>query len=300
VEINDVLRKVRSLIEKAEHPKTDPTEANIYRERADAMMLKYAVDEALLEQAKPVAEQRKPARMMIKICDAKNPASAFLIQLTDVIARYCRCRVILYGYGYAKDVKAGIFGYQSDLSFFEIVYTTVFLHLGSALSPKWDSLQSDEDNIVRLHHMGLNWLDIARIKPDVLWNGDQSTAGRDGSKVKRTYIKTQKDRGEEYIATGNRIQWIKSFAQGYVMRIATRLDALGNHREAGTALVLANSEDALEAWLKEFLGEVKPVALNTSHRTNWEAWHGGDQKAHEADISGGRGKMQGERTALPQ
>jgi hypothetical protein len=303
MELNDVLRRVRALIDKAmdcEDPKSsayNTTEAKAYHAKADALMHKYAIEDAELEQAKPVAEQRKPARLMIKLCDQKNPARPFLVQLADSVARYCRCRTMLYGYGYGKTVQAGIFGFQSDLSFFEILFTTVFLHLGNALAPKWDEYESEQENIVRLHHMGLNWLDIGRIKPDVMWDGNQSTASQTGSRIKAAYFKWCKANDETPVATGNRIQWIKSFAQFYVSEIQERLWALQGAHTHSTALVLRS--EGLDEWMQDQFPETKTVRLSGHHRTNWDAAEAGRAKAREADLTGGRGGVSGSRTALP-
>ena len=60
MEMDQALDKVRKLINKAEHPDTDPAEAKIYRAKADAMMLQYAIREASLNAARPEAERSKP------------------------------------------------------------------------------------------------------------------------------------------------------------------------------------------------------------------------------------------------
>ena len=53
MELNAVLGKVRALIARAEHPATPAAEAATARKMADRLMLKYAIDEATAEAARP-------------------------------------------------------------------------------------------------------------------------------------------------------------------------------------------------------------------------------------------------------
>jgi hypothetical protein len=254
------------------------------------LMDKWSIDQIQVDASKAAGDRRKPTKITIDICGPKNPARPYLVTIVTRIADYCRCSVLFYNYDRLNvECSAVVYGYQSDLAFFEILFTTVYLHLGSGLSPKWETEKPEQENIVRLHHMGLNWLDIARIKPDVMWDGNQATASKAGSAVKRVYYKWAKETGVKPLISGNRIQWIKSFAEGYKSRLSGRLYELENKREAGTALVLRNSKEDIDRYLKELYPDTKSFRLRASHKHNQEAYSAGDQHAREADLSGGRG-----------
>lgn len=293
MELNKALSMVRGLVSRAEHPETPPAEAQACRERADAMMLKYAIDEAMAEQAKPVIDRGKPTSALFPTARAGDDGNllGYVEWLLETVARHTRCLVR----GYVEyDREQGcylsrVYGWESDVRYFEILYTTLRLHMLGVLRPKPDASVSLEENAYRLHDVGYNWLEIAalygwrkRTKPwDVReareagkldpkayaqWESDKAefwyNQGEDkwltnwqvGGIFKRAYYSACKKRGEEpkRIPAGGSETYRRSALQGYVGRIGIRLRETQKARAAGSGeLVLASRAQDLEDYYRE-------------------------------------------------
>jgi Protein of unknown function (DUF2786) len=255
MQLSSVLEKVRKLIAKAEDAATGPEEAQVLREGADRLMLKYAIDEAELEATRPAAARTKPEIITIELGSALTGSCAYL---ASTLARYCRCKIRNYtSYDYqARSWASKVYGYESDLRYFELLYTTLRLHMLGALRPGIDSTLSLDENCYRMHNAGYNWLEIAKMygwrKDDwqagdtgEMWvnehSGERYGNHKVGSSFKRACIRACRARGEEHvrIAAGGSATYRASAAEGYTAMIWSRLRKLETGREAaGTALAL--------------------------------------------------------------
>lgn len=292
MELNDVLRKVRALTERAQHPETPAAEAESAQKMADTLMYKYRIDQAMLEQSLPEAKRSKPGRLSgITIAVRGNPARGWLIYIVERIAQHCRVSVVYHGLDYTRiDLKGTAVGYESDLAYFEILWTQVYLHLGSTITPKWNEHQSEEQNVIELHKRGLNWLDIARldsVQPGGRWDGSQDTAQKVGSRIKRIYSQWCKRTGNPYVASGNRIQYIKNFAEHFYYEMNRRLTRIEKGRDSSGALVLASDAERIQEAINEMFGELKSGGRigGLSSKFNPDAAQAGTQSAREVDLS---------------
>ena len=285
---DNVLGKVRKLIERAEHPGTDPNEADACRKMADSLMFKWAIDEAVLRDAAPAAMRAKPRKIPIVVHGPSNPVGGLICLLADAVARFCRCRIVFRGMvpkgTIARwDVTAMVYGMDPDVRYFEILYTQLALHLANSLAPKPDSALSDAENIHRLHdEYGLNWLDIARLYG---WDGRQDTASLHGSRIKAKYRKYCTDNGLQYLKTGNRIVWMKNFARGYVIRVDQRFAVIMRGRPTESALVLRGSEADVNAMFEDENPDIGKTNVDDgSGIYNPGAYSAGDAAGQRADL----------------
>jgi len=292
VELNSVLGKVNGLLAKAEHETTPPEEAQACREAADRLMLKYAIEEAHLDEARPAAERMKPEKMSFPVGEYGDTIG-HIAGLMGTLAQHCRCMIKHYtssqreadgSYVYYSTV----YGYASDLRYFEILWTSIRLHMISTLVPGINSKESDEDNAYRLHEAGYNWLEIAglygwkkqtyseriwlehergQISDDLYakWSADKAeiwynekldeyrTNWQLGSKIKRAYHNACKAKGEKphSISANGSTTYRKSAARGYHSMIHQRLARMRRDRSAmaGSSLVLRS--DALRDYFRE-------------------------------------------------
>jgi hypothetical protein len=280
MELSSVLKKVQNLINLAEHPNTGREEADSARSMADALMLKYAIDEALLDATRPASEQMKPAIITIQLTDSRDMLYEML-DLANNIARFCRC-LIRYGSKYDHEAHAyvtKVYGYDSDLRYFEYLYTTLRLHMIDALRPKYDPSESLEKNAYRLHSAGFNWLEIAAMQgwkkmgkydwedvctleeyydmKDPMVNretGEWGPSMRIGSAIKRAFNRECAARGEDFrtfqITAGGSKTFRSDAISGYSTRIARRLrEQDGKRTGIGTSLALR--ADAIEDAYRE-------------------------------------------------
>src|SRR5258708_308090 len=199
MELNKLLEKVRALISKAEHPATDPVEAQTYREKADALMLTHMIDDIMLDQSRPPEQRAKPAFIEIELGTTRSDLTGWIATLAVQVATHCRCKLRNYtGYPQTEDRSWGnaihtskVYGYESDLRYFEVLYTELRLHMLGALRPNHDPRLSYDDNCYILHSAGYNWLDVARMYG---WEGDEDvrTKFQAGGEVKRAYYRACK------------------------------------------------------------------------------------------------------------
>lgn len=279
--LDRVLARVRALVAKAEAPIADGAtdaeraaaliEQESARQMADAMMLRYSIDQAKAREATPAAARTKPDIMVL---DMGKWNQVFWVSqyLATYIARHTRCICSpLVSWDSARgNYTLKVYGFQADLKFFEILFTTVQLHMLGVLLPKVEKTQSLEENCYRLHAAGYNWLQIAEMygwrKVDITYitdpsirdikvpfrhndTGDIKPSTQVGSHYKRAYYRAIEAKGEQplKIAAGTLESFQSAAAQGYLSMINTRLRQIETGRLVGSGLVLKSSMDDVRA-----------------------------------------------------
>jgi len=271
MEFDKVLARVRKLVTMAEAeiaPGATPDErqaALVEQQRAramaDALMLEYSIAEITADQARPASERQKPGILEIVMDDGS--LSGWISTITTNLVHHCHCRIRKYT-RYDRQQNAWIakiYGFEADLRYFEILYTTIRLHMLGVLVPRVDSSQSLEENCYRLHNAGYNWLEIAAIygwskyNPFAHYDRDNydvknpwkhkkteevQPATQVGSRYKRAYERACRVRGEQptQIPAGGSETFRHSAADGYVARISRRLREVERQREPGAELIL--------------------------------------------------------------
>jgi hypothetical protein len=119
-----VLARVRKLLAVAEHPATPPAEAENAAEAAERLILKHAIDEALLDAK---ADHRsKPELRTIEI-DAPY-VSAKLVLLANVAGPHNVEVVTRTG-----SAQAFMVGFRSDLQLVDLLFTSLLLQAAGAM-----------------------------------------------------------------------------------------------------------------------------------------------------------------------
>jgi hypothetical protein len=314
--LDSVLSKVRKLIAVAEDPNTDPKVATSYREMADALMLKHAVDETQAEASRPAEQRTRPIIITVEI-GGDSDIIGYFGSLCDMVARHCRCRALLYTAWRDGVWVAKVYGFESDARYFELLYTTIRLHMLGVLIPRIDRNSSLSENCYRLHNAGYNWLEIARMygwskvglrEGTEMWRdseGNDKTKFHVGGIYKRAYYQATKERGEQptKISAGGTATYRKSAAYGYTSRLTQRLRQVESNRQAGTEILLASRVDDLDALFRDdnpemFLEvpEEDPKNSKPARRRkaptfsfNEQAYGVGVRHANTADLSTGVG-----------
>jgi hypothetical protein len=223
--------------------------------------------------AASVTSAARPVPGIIKIAYGQHTdITGHVSTMMENTARHCRCRVRHYAeYNHEEhQYYAKVYGYESDLRYFEILYTTLHLHMLGALLPNLIAGESIEDTAYRLHNIGYNWQQIAELygwyetmsEPGETKHmfknehtGERASVAKAVGQYKLAYQHAIKARKEAPL----RIQpnatetFRRSAAQGYISRINRRLYdvASGRHSEDGAALVLRGREDDLSAFFKK-------------------------------------------------
>jgi hypothetical protein len=287
MESDKILERIRGLISKAESLEADGSEhaineANACRERADEMMQKYAVEEWKVMQAAPAASRAKPTRIRINLGEGNNDFLADISTLVNIVAKFCKCSSIwMQGSGFGiqgHQEYSWVYGYESDLRYFEMLFTQLHLHMLGAIFPKPDPTKTLGENIYELHNAGINWVEISAMygwypvtsmpgEPNHMFlnrnTGDRLSWNKSIGKLKASYRAEAARRGEAPVRLTPKT-YQRNAVQGYINRISQRLREIAGHRGTGTELVLADKSENIAAALAEDF----PKSKMTSARKN--------------------------------
>lgn len=313
--LESILGKVRGLVAKAEHPDTPAHEADTARKLADAMMLKYSVDQATLRDSQPVHERQKPGSLKVDLIEAGSQYENNFIMLVAVVTEHTRTKPVIFSAGIPADViqavqeylrakgqkprmvKAQVYGFESDLKYFEILYTTLLLHMSNGIDPKPDASLSDELNSYNLRAAGLNWGEIAQIyyrrSHKYGWDGDTTNYMKFTGYWKRAAMRETRKRGEEPIHIPAKVTdearrvWRLNFATAYVRGIEARLWATRNARERGSEIILHSSMEEINRMLNDEHRNLKDMeSLKQDIPFNEVAYEAGKRHSKTADLGG--------------
>lgn len=313
-----MIQKIQALLNKA--GSTDsPAEAEALQERANAMMTKYLIDEAMLEASKPAASRMVPESRQILVTDAGDPLADQLADLVTIVARHFRCEAVFYGLTKMRwTTSAMVYGFASDLDAFELMYTTLVLALRTQLEPKPDLTKSFDENVFTLHEAGVKWKRIADLMnrtfqeaPEgsefaAAWraavrvgkHGDEETlvpwhpTSGDGHRLINSYKRHCAAIGETP-GVVNPVNYQRNFALAFAHRISYRFFEMDQkNKVAGTALAL-RTED-VSKMIAEKHPKMKMRAAKDIRR-DWNAQDAGDKAGRNADLGGTRlGRKAGE------
>lgn len=123
------LDKIRGLLAKAE-ASTFPDEAKAFFEGAQRLMTQYAIDEAMLRQAKPTAS--KPTVVGVTLTAPYIRSKGILLA---VVARANTCQVIAPHKIRDKggEVTYRVFGYESSVQAVEALFTSLLVQMTSEM-----------------------------------------------------------------------------------------------------------------------------------------------------------------------
>lgn len=268
MELDQVLSKVQKLIERGQHAGTPEHEARMCLEQADALMLKYAIDQATLRMTSAEATRVKPDTLVFSLgVSGSGDIDGYVASIASRLGEHCR--VIVRNWSSwdreSRTYNSTAYGYNSDLRYFQLMWTGIMLHMTGILRPQVNPALSLEDNCYLLHEAGFNWLEIAekygwRKVSDLLMSQQDdildacpgvkipyihretrevAPSTKVGSHYKRAYYRAVAARGETptIIAAKGSKTYRDSAAWGYYSRLTQRMREIEGKRTGSTALV---------------------------------------------------------------
>lgn len=227
-----ILERVRLLLARADHPNTPAPEAELALERANMMMVKHAIDEAILRSKQSESERKKPTSITISL--GKDGVGEFWPMLRTIlteIARANRCSAVIgVGGGYNNEV----FGFSEDVSWVEMLYTSIYFHFISKVNPKWDTAKDYDENVYNFKVAGYKWYDINNVSmrnggPDARimeesWTGMMRPTMKIKSSMITAYKRHAKKIGDNnLVATGSHDEFRRQFSESYKSTVCYRL-----------------------------------------------------------------------------
>jgi hypothetical protein len=121
-----ILARIRKLLAVAEHPGTPPAEAESAAAAAERLMIKHAIDDALVSAR---GEVRSKPEVRNVVIDA--PYASAKTVLIGTIASVNGVRSVEHRG--AKPAKVSLVGFDSDLRLVDLLYTSLLLQAATAL-----------------------------------------------------------------------------------------------------------------------------------------------------------------------
>lgn len=221
-----ILSQVRALLAKADSTEHQGEE-DLLRAKAESLMLKYRIEEALVyEKAIGEAVGLEPVWMNFSLNDIDSEFGTYYRQIAGCMLAHVGAKGLIdYDYN-TRTVLLKAVGFQSDLRFGELLLTSMILEFGKRLEPRWDPNKSDQENCWALREAG--WT-RKRIAAEMFPGGyrSENEMKSQNRKVTNLIKKHGAEIGEnaaELLGRGNNMNTFReSYAAGFVNTINTRL-----------------------------------------------------------------------------
>ena len=252
--LDSMLRKVQGLLAKADHPNTPVPEAESARNMAEALMMKYRIDETSAANRGELPGFKPEWRTFVVCNHGSEFVNIYRSMASSIVAHVGARAVTRYIDG---NVVCEAVGYASDLRMAEVLYTSAQLAFQTKLEPKYDPSLSEQENAYHMRSAGMEgW----RIAEAIYGRTDKALRPKVRAMFKAEAIK----RGEDpsiLLGKGNSVKLFReSYAKGFEQEIWSRLNRMRSARGAeATGLVLASrDEDVAEAFYEKY-PQYRPV-----------------------------------------
>lgn len=279
-----VLERVRLLLDRAQHPNTPAPEAELCFSQANKLMAKHAIDELTVRAAQTESERVAPANLRIAL--GNEGVGEFWPMLRTVlgeVAQTNRCRAVLY----QGSVGAEVFGMQDDVSWVEMLYTSIYFSFISQVNPRWNTELGYDHNVYNFKVAGYKWADInkvamqfgeesrERMKTETFnrWNWTTNTyedvtetwgTGFYG-KMLSAYKRHAKRVGDDNIvATTSFAEYRHQFSDAFATQISRRLRRMADESKQeqdtipGAALALVDWASVIDESMYKMFPQLRP------------------------------------------
>jgi Protein of unknown function (DUF2786) len=180
---------------------------------ADRLMTKHAIDQAMLAVGQ-TSRREEPVSKRVALWREGEFTDEYR-QLVRSLAAHHRVRCVYHGIK-GSGGNYTLVGSQSDIDYFEMVWTGAYLTFVAKLDPTWNSAQTEEENVYRLKEAGIKWREIAEMG-QFDWP--------DGGKLIRMYKRYCKAHGLDATPQTQRHgAYRASYARAFVAQIERRID----------------------------------------------------------------------------
>jgi hypothetical protein len=218
-----ILTRVRNLLNKANQTEF-PEERDALIAKADELMIKHTIDEAMLMATMSKNDRRKPVKEHFTAADANAPHWEKFRTVLRHIATLHHCRIVFH---YAGDCT--LFGFHEDVEYVKMKWLNVYLHFSRTINPRWDTSLSAGENAYNFHRAGTAWTDVE----GVCINAGQKLNVKQLRSAYRAHCAAI---GEEpKRMTQSNFYYKEAFAEAFRMRICARIMDLIGSRDSQTA-----------------------------------------------------------------
>jgi len=315
---NPMLARIQAVLNKADGT-DNPAERDAYLAKAEQLMQKYAIDAAMLAEARKIAggKVETPDKVVFEFMPANDKLGNQWYNLIIAVAEHYDCQFLGWtnGTGY-------LVGFPSNIELVGMVYTSLRLQALQKLDPKPIKELSYDENVYILHEAGIKWRNIAHLMNQAYheatelglplgpgweitpWEVDDAGKGKkDGGRLIRACKRWCSEIGDTYRAVQSPVTFQRSYAQGFLNEVRRRFHELRKYREqqvaatSGAELVLYDRNKAVKDMmdeLKKLLGHKDGKGYRQS--LVGEAYERGQRDGRTADI--GQDRVGGGRKAI--
>lgn len=263
--LDDMLRKVRALLAQADHENTSPTEAQAFRAKAEALMFRYRIDEAMLAQAPDSGIDVEWS--YIDVCDLHSHYRHFYEGIMQAVCEHVGVRWHRE-FETAEENEDGVrrrvarihyVGFPSDIRVVDALFTSAQLAFSAKLEPKYNPELSDQVNAYNMRHAGMEGWRIAM----AIWGQRED---KDLYRARRLFKREALERGEDpnvLLGQGNSMAVYRdSYANGFYWELRTRLfDMRSSRGERSHAVELGGRKERInEAFYSRYPQYAPPKA----------------------------------------
>lgn len=280
-----VMTKIMALLERAEHPSTPVAEANLCRDKAEALMAQHMIDRMdLTPEEKTTAVKDS---WEIHIGD-NHEFNASIMKLLQEVLVHCGIRMHNSIPFVKKDDgttdyerrAVTIVGFPEDVAYAERIWFNVFRTFVENVNPRWDASKSLSENVYAFMKSGFSWQqvhDIAYAARDDHYGLPPRGEGG-GSKLHKAYKQALAERGEEWHVTRRNKAYRSSFTRSYADTIGTRLSSMRTKAKETVsdkdkfALAVISTQEQVDAEFYRLFPEYDPkVRAERRERMTFEA-----------------------------
>lgn len=256
----NILDKVRKLIALAEHANTGAAESETFRQKADALMFKYRIEEAtLIASGRLSGESNMPNWRTVEVANYGSEFASYYQKIAVVVAQHVGAR-IKFDYRDGMMV-ANLCGYVADLMYAEVLMTSCILEFGRRMEPKVDPSLSNAENAYTLRAGGWERKRIAKVLfGDWETENEMKAKNRRVTALIKAHAVSIGEDPNELLGRGNNIaKYRLSYSHGFVDQIAVRLHRMRTaNGEDGSGLVLADRSERINESFYEKYPSMRP------------------------------------------
>lgn len=265
-----IIVKVQALLNQADHPNTSKIEAATFRAKAESLMQEYRIEESeAIERGE--APSLKPTSKVMRVCRYDSAYREQYAALAYYVMQHCGLRHM----GKRETDEEGkwwtcvtLVGYESDINFAEMLYTSIRLAFSANLEPKYNAGETEMLNVYRMRNAGMTrdqiadamgWLTI-----DAHTGKSLLTPSAAADKASRLYGQACRELGAEpkLLGKGTSMKVYKEmYSESFVTELYYRLaDARNGVDSQAGALVLANRKEVVNEAFYELFPYMRPSA----------------------------------------
>ncbi len=278
-----MLRKVQALLDKA-NSTTFSEERNALLEKADDLMTTYAISEFELATRQKKDIKAQVTTRTMPVAPGGSHIRDQLSTLHYYLTNHAGAKAVYYGINGSvqSPINARVVGFEADLDYVEMLFTSLVLQAAMDLEPKFDESLTLQQNIFVMKEAGLKWKRICELCGIL--------DSYPGPKAINLYKKECKERNVEPSKVFP-ITRQRNFMMGFNGAVVSRLAEIRRHQmesgiTTGKELVFVGRTQAVEDAFNEMFPKLRKGKKVNEGKFDPKAYMAGRESGQKANLGG--------------